>query len=79
MVGLSWRVVPSGKKRTSSCFSWIIKITAMLMEFCPESSQRYTSQLFAPLEKMLEENFLPSLQGNSSVTHSDRILYSISG
>ena len=27
-----------------------------------------TSQLFAPLEKMLEENFLPSLLGTSSVT-----------
>ena len=36
-----------------------------------------TSQLFAPLEKMLEENFLPSLQVTSSVTHSDRVLYSL--
>ena len=36
-----------------------------------------TSQLFAPLEKMLEENFLPSLLGTSSVTHSDRVLYSL--
>ena len=36
-----------------------------------------TSQLFAPLEKMLEENFLPSLLGISSVTHSDRVLYSL--
>ena len=36
-----------------------------------------TSQLFAPLEKMLEENVLPSLLGISSVTHSDRVLYSL--
>ena len=36
-----------------------------------------TSQLFAPLEKMLEENFLPSLLGTSSVTHSDCVLYSL--
>ena len=36
-----------------------------------------TSQLFASLEKMLEENFLPSLLGTSSVTHSDRVLYSL--
>ena len=36
-----------------------------------------TSQLFAPLEKMLEENFLPSLLGTSSVTHSERVLYSL--
>ena len=36
-----------------------------------------TSQLFAPLEKMLEENFSPSLLGTSSVTHSDRVLYSL--
>ena len=28
-----------------------------------------TSQLFAPLEKMLEDNFLPSLLRTSSVTH----------
>ena len=43
MVGLSWGVVQSGRKRTSSCFSWINKITAMRMEFCPESSQRYVA------------------------------------
>ena len=43
MVGLSWRVVQTGRKRTSSCFSWINKITAMRMEFCPESSQRYVA------------------------------------
>ena len=35
-----------------------------------------TSQLFAPLEKILEENSLPSLLGTSSVTHSGRVLYS---
>ena len=33
--------------------------------------------MFAPLEKMLEENFLPSLLGTSSVTHSERVLYSL--
>ena len=36
-----------------------------------------TSQLFAPLEKMLKENFLPSLLETSSVTYSDRVLYSL--
>ena len=40
---LSWRVVQSGRKRTSSCFSWINKITAMRIEFCPASSQRYVA------------------------------------
>ena len=35
-----------------------------------------TSQLFASLE-MLEENFLPSSLGTCSVTHSDRVLYSL--
>ena len=43
MVGLSWRVVQSGRKRTSSCFSYINKITAMRLEFCQESSQRYVA------------------------------------
>ena len=43
IVGLSWRVVQRGRKRTSSCFSWINKIPAMRMEFCPESSQRYVA------------------------------------
>ena len=43
MAGLSWRVVQNGRKRTLSCFSWINKITAMQMEFCPESSQRYVA------------------------------------
>ena len=36
-----------------------------------------TSQLFAPLEKMLEKNFFPSLLGTSSFTHSVRVLYSL--
>ena len=43
MAGLSWRVVQNGRKRTSSCLSWINKITAIRMEFCPESSQRYVA------------------------------------
>ena len=50
MVGLSWRVVQSGRKRTSCCFSGIKKIPAMRMEFCPESSQRYVAVVSSSLE-----------------------------
>ena len=42
-----------------------------------QSRMKLFSQLFAPLEKMLEETFLPSLLGTSSVTHSYRVLYSL--
>ena len=35
------------------------------------------SELFTPLEKMLEEIFLPNLLGVSSITHTDRVLFSL--
>ena len=36
-----------------------------------------TSQLFFPLEKMLEEFFSSNIQGISSITHNHRVLFLI--
>ena len=76
MVGLSWRVVQSGRKEPQAALVGLTRSLQCEWNFV-QRVVKDTSQLFAPLEKMLEENFLPSLQGTSSVTHSDRVLYSL--
>ena len=76
MVGLSWRVVQSGRERTSSCFSWINKITAMRMEFCPERSQRYVAVVCSSREDVGGKLFA-KLDRNSSVVSHTQIVFCI--
>ena len=76
MVGLSWRVVQSGRKKPQAALVGLTRSLQCEWNFV-QRVVNDTLQLFAPLEKMLEENFFPSLLGTSSGTHSDRVLYSL--